>query len=59
MEVKDAVMAISDIYSMFTNNGYIADSESPLGFRGDNQGIPQRMVMQDLLTLPDMTRFKI
>jgi len=42
---------------MFTNNGYIADSESPLGFRGDNNGIPQRMVMNDLLTLPDMTRF--
>ena len=56
-KVKDAMMAISDIYSMVTNNGYIQDSESPLGFRSDKAGVPQRMVLNDLLTLPDMTRF--
>lgn len=59
METKfeDAMMKVSDIYSAFTNNGYVLDDQNPLGVRTDKQGIPKRAAIQDLLTLPDMTRF--
>ena len=53
------MMKVSDIYSVFTNNGYVIDDQNPLGVRTDKQGIPKRAVIEDLLTLPDMTRFII
>jgi hypothetical protein len=55
--LNEAIEKVSDIYSIFTNNGYVADSSSVLGVKVDSSGMPKRALIQDLLTLPDMTRF--
>jgi len=51
IESKDAVQTISNLYSCFTNNGYIEDSNSITGYSED------RIEIKDLVTLPDLTRF--
>lgn len=51
MEGKDEVQKFSDVYMMFTNNGYIEDSDAVGGYSED------RFIINDLLLQTDLTRF--
>lgn len=51
MKIKDEAQEFSKYYSAFTNSGYIRDEESVTGWSDEP------MQVEDLLTLPDATRF--
>lgn len=45
------IKTIEDVYSCFTNNGYVNDSTTLNGLSEDG------MTIKDLMVLPDITRF--
>ena len=51
MDTKDTIKTIADVYSCFTNNGYVEDSTTITGLSEDS------MAIKDLMVLPDITRF--
>jgi len=48
---EDLLKLYSNVYSAFTNNGYVADADSITGFSED------QVQLRDLLTQTDLTRF--
>lgn len=51
MDPIKMIKTIEDVYSCFTNNGYVNDSTTLNGLSEDG------MTIKDLLVLPDITRF--
>lgn len=51
MDPIKMIKTIEDVYSCFTNNGYVNDSTTLNGLSEDG------MTIKDLMVLPDITRF--
>jgi hypothetical protein len=51
MNERNVIRDFSGVYSMFSNNGYVEDEDTPTGWSDE------RFEVNDLLLQPDLTRF--